>query len=148
MSAGLLLALAGGALVAYLNGANDVSKGIATLAGSGVTDYRRAIGWGNLWTGVGGLASLVFSQAMIGTFGAGLIAGKSAPTLAEALAVLLGTAACVSMATRFGLPVSTTTPWLGPWPACTGLRTGSAGSIGRPWAGRLLCRSCLVRSLH
>ena len=28
--------------VAYVNGANDVSKGIATLAGSGVSNYRRA----------------------------------------------------------------------------------------------------------
>jgi len=31
-----------GGFIAYVNGANDVSKGIATLAGSGVTDYRRA----------------------------------------------------------------------------------------------------------
>ncbi len=29
--------------LAYLNGANDVSKGIATLVGSGVTNYRRAV---------------------------------------------------------------------------------------------------------
>ncbi len=36
------------ALVGYANGANDVSKGIATLAGSGVSSYRRAILWGAL----------------------------------------------------------------------------------------------------
>lgn len=53
MSTGWVLALACGALVAYLNGANDVSKGIATLAGSGVTNYQRAILWGTLWTGAG-----------------------------------------------------------------------------------------------
>jgi phosphate/sulfate permease len=29
------------AFVAYTNGANDVSKGIATLAGSGISGYRR-----------------------------------------------------------------------------------------------------------
>ncbi|MGC8550290.1 MAG: hypothetical protein ACP5M4_11375 [Acidobacteriaceae bacterium] len=39
-----------GFAVAYANGSNDVSKGIATLAGSGVTNYRRAIRWGTLWT--------------------------------------------------------------------------------------------------
>jgi hypothetical protein len=35
------------AALAFANGSNDVSKGIATLAGSGVTNYRRAILWGN-----------------------------------------------------------------------------------------------------
>jgi inorganic phosphate transporter, PiT family len=108
MSTGSVLALACGALVAYLNGANDVSKGIATLAGGGVTNYRRAILWGTVWTGMGGLASSVLSQAMLGTFGAGLLAHKSTLTLTEALAVLLGVAACVGLATRLGFPVSTT----------------------------------------
>lgn len=40
--------------LAYANGANDVSKAIATLAGSGVTNYRRAIAWG---AGLLGLAA-------------------------------------------------------------------------------------------
>jgi inorganic phosphate transporter, PiT family len=136
MSSGLLLALAAGALVAYLNGANDVSKGIATLAGSGVTNYRRALGWGTLWTGVGGLASLLFSQAMIGMFGAGLLAGRSDPTVAEGLAVLLGTAACVSLATRFGLPVSTTHAIVGALVGVYGFRgilwTALGEKIGLP----------------
>ncbi len=39
-----------GVLIAYVNGSNDVSKGIATLAGSGLTNYRRAILWGTVWT--------------------------------------------------------------------------------------------------
>ena len=104
----LLIALACGAFVAYLNGANDVSKGIATLAGSGVTDYRHAILWGTLWTGVGGLASSIFSKAMIGTFGSGLLAKQTVPTFMAALAVLLGVAGWVGLATWFGLPVSTT----------------------------------------
>ncbi len=108
MSTGLVLALACGVFVAYLNGANDVSKGIATLAGSGVTNYRRAILWGTLWTGVGGFASSVLSQAMVGTFGAGLLRGGSKPTLDGAFAALLGAAACVGIATLRGLPVSTT----------------------------------------
>jgi PiT family inorganic phosphate transporter len=31
--------------LAFANGANDVSKGIATLVGSGVSNYRRAVTW-------------------------------------------------------------------------------------------------------
>ena len=108
MSTGSLVALACGVFVAYLNGANDVSKGIATLAGSGVTNYKRAILWGAVWTGAGGLVGSVVSQAMIGTFGAGLLREGSRPTLDSALAALLGAAACVGIATLLGLPVSTT----------------------------------------
>jgi inorganic phosphate transporter, PiT family len=108
MSTGTLAALACGVFVAYLNGANDVSKGIATLAGSGVTSYKRAILWGALWTGMGGLVSSVVSKAMLGTFGAGLLREGSNPTLDGALAALLGAAACVGIATLAGLPVSTT----------------------------------------
>ena len=31
--------------VAYANGANDNFKGVATLFGSGVADYRKALWW-------------------------------------------------------------------------------------------------------
>ncbi len=130
MSTGSLLALACGVLVAYLNGANDVSKGIATLAGSGVTNYKRAILWGTLWTGVGGLTSSVLSQAMVGTFGAGLLRGGSKPTLDGALAVLLGTAACVGVATWLGLPVSTTHAIVG---SVAGVYSFSLGFGGVNW---------------
>jgi inorganic phosphate transporter, PiT family len=108
MTTGPLLALASGLFIAYLNGANDVSKGIATLAGSGVTNYKRAILWGAVWTGVGGLASSVLSRAMVGTFGAGLLREGSKPTFDGVLGALLGAAACVGVATWLGLPVSTT----------------------------------------
>lgn len=43
--------------LAYANGANDVSKAIATLAGSGVTNYKRAIAWGSTCTVLGVLCS-------------------------------------------------------------------------------------------
>ena len=31
--------------VAYANGANDNFKGVATLFGSGITEYRKALAW-------------------------------------------------------------------------------------------------------
>jgi phosphate/sulfate permease len=63
------------AFVAYTNGANDVSKGIATLAGSGVSSYRRAILWGAFWTTCGGIAAFGLSRALVTTFGKGLLSG-------------------------------------------------------------------------
>lgn len=130
MSTGSLLALACGVFLAYLNGANDVSKGIATLAGSGVTNYKRAILWGTVWTGVGALAGSVLSQAMIRTFGAGLLREGSSPTLDGALAALLGAAACVGIATWLGLPVSTTHAIVG---SVAGVYSFSLGFGGVNW---------------
>ena len=60
--------------LAFANGANDVSKGIATLVGSGTTKYRAAVAWGTAWTLAGGLAAAFFSQGLVATFsGKGLL---------------------------------------------------------------------------
>src|SRR3989442_1906075 len=64
--AALLVALT--LVVAFANGANDVSKGVATLVGSGVTDYRRAILWGTVWTVAGGVAAAFASQGLVAVF--------------------------------------------------------------------------------
>ena len=103
----LLVLLVSGAL-AWANGANDVSKGIATLVGSGVTDYRAAVLWGSAWTAVGGVLGALFAGAMLQTFGTGLLAADVGVSLAAALGTLGGAAAWVLLATRTGLPVSTT----------------------------------------
>jgi inorganic phosphate transporter, PiT family len=104
----VLLGLSIGIVLAYANGANDVSKGIATLVGSGVTDYRRAIAWGSAWTGVGGLLGCAFAGAMLSTFGHGLLGEGVAPSFSAVLATLAGAAGWVLLATRTGMPVSTT----------------------------------------
>ena len=119
-----------GALIAFVNGQNDVGKGIATLVGSGVTNHRRAILWGALWTGVGGLAGAAIGGAMITTFGKGLLATGVTPTFATALAVLVGAAAWVLIATRAGLPVSTTHAIIG---ALTGVALVAYGAAGIRW---------------
>lgn len=97
-----------GFVIAYVNGANDVSKGIATLAGSGVTNYRKAIRWGALFTALGGIAGAVLAGAMVQTFGKGLLQPGASATLTAAIATIVGAAAWVLIATRMGLPVSTT----------------------------------------
>ncbi|HUZ05615.1 MAG TPA: inorganic phosphate transporter [Acidobacteriaceae bacterium] len=109
----LFLILAIGLALGYVNGANDVSKGIATLVGSGVTQYRRAIAWGTLWTGLGAFAGAFVARAMIQTFGSGLLAVGVHATIAAALATIIGAILWVAIATNRGLPVSTTHAILG-----------------------------------
>ncbi len=127
MSALLLLLAAG---LAYANGANDVSKGIATLVGAGLTTYRRAILWGALWTGVGGAVATVAAGAMLRTFGDGLLADGVAPVLPAAAGALAGAALWVLIATRAGLPVSTTHALVG---AVVGSSVAAYGTEAVAW---------------
>jgi len=96
--------------LAFANGSNDVSKGIATLAGSGVTNYPKAILWGTIWTLLGGVLSVVISFAMVKTFN-GIL--EHTPDVVQpsprlAIAVMTGAMVWVLLASRTGLPVSTT----------------------------------------
>jgi len=92
--------------LAAANGANDVSKGVATLAGSGVTRYRTAIIWGAATTLAGALVSGLFAERMMKLFTSGIVSAK--PTPAFTLAVICGTVGWVTIATVTRLPVSTT----------------------------------------
>lgn len=103
MTIAILIMLIG---LAAANGANDVSKGVATLAGAGVTAYRTAILWGAATTLVGALLSIQLGRNMGKLFSKGIIEGN--PTAAFALAVLFGTCAWVTIASIAKLPVSTT----------------------------------------
>src|SRR5215469_10201252 len=115
------------AFVAYTNGANDVSKGIATLAGSGISSYRRAILWGTSWTTCGGVAAFGLSHALVTTFGKGLLSAGVTPTLSSALATLIGAGLVVGMATRWGFPVSTTHAIVGSMAGVAAIAYGPAG---------------------
>jgi PiT family inorganic phosphate transporter len=94
--------------LAFANGTNDVSKAIATLVGSGVTNYRTAILWGTAWTVLGAAASAFIATAMIGTFSRGLVQPGTTTSPSLALSVLIGAMIWVLFASRTGLPVSTT----------------------------------------
>jgi inorganic phosphate transporter, PiT family len=96
----LLLALAAA------NGANDVSKGVATLAGAGVARYRTAILWGTGTTFIGAIASAAFSDRLSALFSHGIVAAPA--TVPFAFAVLVGATAWVGLATAGRVPVSTT----------------------------------------
>lgn len=97
--------------LAFANGANDVPKGVATLAGAGVAKVRTALVWGTVTTAIGSLLSLQFAGKMTALFSKGIV--SAAPTPAFAAAVLIGTVAWVALATVFKLPVSTTHALIG-----------------------------------
>lgn len=127
----LAIIFALGIAIAYVNGANDVSKGIATLVGSGVTNYRRGVAWGTLWTGVGGIAGAFLAHAMVQTFGKGLLSPGVHASVTAALATIAGAAIWVAIATRKGLPVSTTHAIIG---SIAGVATAAYGFAGVNWA--------------
>ncbi|MET0647831.1 MAG: inorganic phosphate transporter [Pyrinomonadaceae bacterium] len=93
-------------LLAAANGANDNGKGIATLAGAGVTSYRKALWWAHCSTLAGALLSGFLASRMLKLFSSGIVSAK--PTPEFTIAVLLGAAGWVLIATATKLPVSTT----------------------------------------
>jgi len=137
MSLSLLLVLVLGFLLAYVNGANDVSKGIATLVGSGVTRYRSAIVWGASWTGAGSIVAATAAKAMVATFGNGFLTSGVTLTFAAAIAMLLGAGLWLVIATRTGLPVSTTHAIVGSVTGVAAVAYGAAGVHVAALAGKI-----------
>jgi len=99
------------AALAAVNGSNDVPKGVATLAGAGVTRYRTAILWGTVTTLGGCVFSLTLAARMTKLFSTGIFTAR--PTDAFAVAVLSGAVSWVALATALRLPVSTTHALIG-----------------------------------
>jgi len=125
-----ILTLVGAAALAFANGANDVSKGVATLAGTGRSSYRTAIAWGTLWTFAGGLASLVISVGLVKVFTSSIVAPDVLQLSTFPLAVASGAAAWVVLASLSGLPVSTTHALTG---AIVGVALTTGGSESVRW---------------
>jgi inorganic phosphate transporter, PiT family len=95
--------------LAFANGSNDNFKGVATLYGSGTTSYRVALAWASITTLAGSLLAPVLAAGLIQTFKAkGLVPDEVAASPAFLATAALAGAATVIVATRFGLPVSTT----------------------------------------
>ncbi len=95
--------------LAYSNGANDNFKGVATLFGSGVSNYKKALAWATVTTLAGSLLALLLAHGLVDTFkGKGLVPDAVMGRADFLLAVSLGAALTVILATRLGLPVSTT----------------------------------------
>jgi PiT family inorganic phosphate transporter len=112
VTASAILSLA--AVVAFANGANDNFKGVATLYGSRATSFRRALAWAMVTTLAGSLTALLLARALVAGFtGRGLVPESLVGQPSFAGAVAIGAAATILLATRLGLPVSTTHALLG-----------------------------------
>lgn len=100
--------------LAYANGANDNFKGVATLFGSGVTDYRRALWWGTAATFAGSVAAVILAEKLLKAFsGRGLVDDALAASPEYLAAVGCGAGLTVFVATLIGMPISTTHGVLG-----------------------------------
>ncbi len=98
-----------GLLLAYANGANDNFKGVATLFGSGTTDYRRALAWATATTFLGSLAAVFLAGKLLKNFsGKGLVDDSLVAGADYTAAVAMGAGLTVLLATRVGMPISTT----------------------------------------
>ncbi|MCA9143854.1 MAG: inorganic phosphate transporter [Planctomycetales bacterium] len=120
--------------LAYANGANDNFKGVATLFGSGTTDYRRALAWATVTTLLGSLTAVFLAGTLLKSFsGKGLVDADLAATADYGAAVALGAGLTVLIATRLGMPISTTHSLVGSlvgagWIAGSAIHLGKLGS--------------------
>jgi inorganic phosphate transporter, PiT family len=95
--------------VAYANGANDNFKGVATLFGSGTTDYRKALWWATITTLAGSVTALFLAAELISLFqGKGFLPPFLTQSQPFLTAVILGAALTVFLAAKMGIPISTT----------------------------------------
>lgn len=110
----IALAALVGLMLAFANGANDNFKGVATLFGSGTTGYRGALLWATGTTLAGSVAAVPLAMKLLAAFsGKGLVPPALVADPGFPAAVGLGAGATVLLATRMGLPVSTTHALLG-----------------------------------
>jgi inorganic phosphate transporter, PiT family len=100
--------------LAFNNGANDNFKGFATVWGSETLNYRQALILATLATLAGSLASWFLADNLVQQFsGRGLVPNAVANTQSFILCVACASAATVFLATKLGLPISTTHALIG-----------------------------------
>jgi PiT family inorganic phosphate transporter len=112
--------------LAYSNGANDNFKGVATLYGASLLSYKKAMIYANIATFMGILLAIFISSGLIANFsGKGLVPTEILSTYPFVISIALGAGLTVFLATRFGMPVSTTHALVG---ALTGIGLMCSGT--------------------
>lgn len=110
----IILSVLSTLFLAYINGANDNFKGVATLYGSATTNYKKALLLATVTTFLGSLTALFISAKLISSFsGKGLLPDMVVNNPDFLISVGLGAALTVCIATRIGIPISTTHSLIG-----------------------------------
>lgn len=105
----LILLFLSACFLAHSNGANDNFKGVATLFGSGTTNYKKAINWATITTLSGSIAALFLANELVKNFsGKGLVPDDLISLPIFAISIAFGAALTVFIATKIGMPISTT----------------------------------------
>lgn len=105
----LILLFVAACFLAYSNGANDNFKGVATLFGSGTTNYKQAINWATVTTFAGSIAAIFLAEELVKNFsGKGLVPDELLQSPVFAISIALGAAFTILLATKIGMPISTT----------------------------------------
>jgi inorganic phosphate transporter, PiT family len=113
--------------LAYSNGANDNFKGVASLFGSGTTSYSKAISWATVTTFAGSICSIFLAQTLLKKFSAnGIMPDHFTGSEYFLLAVAVGAALTVLLATVTGFPISTTHALTGALIGCGLIAVGPA----------------------
>jgi PiT family inorganic phosphate transporter len=127
----IVVVIVAGLVLAYANGANDNFKGVATLFGSGTTDYRWALAWATITTFLGSLTAVLLAEKLLKSFsGKGLVDDSLVANADYTAAVAFGAGLTVLLATRIGMPVSTTHGLVGALVGA-GLAAGSSINLGQ-----------------
>ncbi|MBI4056250.1 MAG: inorganic phosphate transporter [Elusimicrobia bacterium] len=104
----LFSGLLGACFLAFANGANDISKSIATLVGSGESSYKKTVIFVSLAVAVGSFLASAWAVKITLLFTKEILAPQVQLNQIFALAILAGSIGWVMISTRIGLPVSTT----------------------------------------
>jgi PiT family inorganic phosphate transporter len=127
----LAIVLLAAICLASANGANDNFKGVATLFGSGTASYRNALAWATVSTFLGSLAAIVLSLQLLKAFsGRGLVPDALIADPRYLAAVGMSAGLTVLLATRLGMPVSTTHALVGALVGC-GIAAGVPIGLAR-----------------
>jgi len=133
----LILIFAAVLCLAFANGANDNFKGVATLFGSGTTNYRRALAWATITTFLGSITAVLLAGQLLRSFsGKGLVSNELVASADYGAAVAFGAGLTVLLAARLGMPISTTHSLVGALIGA-GYVAGSAISLGKLGGGFL-----------
>jgi PiT family inorganic phosphate transporter len=117
--------------LAYANGANDNFKGVATLFGSGTTNYRGALAWATVTIFLGSLTAVFLAGQLLKNFsGRGLVDNALVTSSQYVAAVALGAGLTVLLATKVGMPISTTHSLVGALVGA-GWAAGSAVNVAK-----------------